>query len=149
MIKHCTYKGNLTTCFWFFEINKKVMKRAHTRNSILMREKKIQEKTIIKKVNSVNYVAQTSNSIDITNCKTIVVNFPSGIFFLLVPKPFYDKRLLRAQFAIFLSLLLIFIAFRGPEKIYWSLDTDFMPSFIYWCIHLSWVTNCAKQNKCA
>ena len=113
------------------------MKRAHTRNSILMREKKIQEKTIIKKVNSVNYVAQTSNSIDITNCKTIVVNFPSGIFFLLVPKPFYDKRLLRAQFAIFLSLLLIFIAFRGPEKIYWSLDTDFMPSFIYWYIHLS------------
>ena len=46
------------------------MKRAHTRNSILMREKKIiQEKTIIKKVNSVNDVAQTSNSIDITNCK--------------------------------------------------------------------------------
>ena len=123
------------------------MKRAHTRNSILMREKKIiQEKTIIKKVNSVNDVAQTSNSIDITNCKTIIsLIFPQASFFLLVPKPFYDKRLLRAQFAIFLSLLLIFIAFRRKyigttilsEKIYWSLDTDFMPSFIYWCIHLS------------
>ena len=59
------------------------MKRAHTRNSILMREKKIiQEKTIIKKVNSVNDVAQTSNSIDITNCKTIVwLIFPQASFF--------------------------------------------------------------------
>ena len=58
------------------------MKRAHTRNSILMREKKIiQEKTIIKKVNSVNYVAQTSNSIDITNCKTIILIFPQASFF--------------------------------------------------------------------
>ena len=59
------------------------MKRAHTRNSILMREKKIiQEKTIIKKVNSVNYVAQTSNSIDITNFKTIIsLIFPQASFF--------------------------------------------------------------------
>ena len=59
------------------------MKRAHTRNSILIREKKIiQEKTIIKKVNSVNDVAQTSNSIDITNCKTIIsLIFPQASFF--------------------------------------------------------------------
>ena len=48
-----------------------------------MREKKIiQEKTIIKKVNSVNDVAQTSNSIDITHCKTnISLIFPQASFF--------------------------------------------------------------------
>ena len=48
-----------------------------------MREKKIiQEKTIIKKVNSVNDVAQTSNSIDITNCNTIIsLIFPQASFF--------------------------------------------------------------------
>ena len=48
-----------------------------------MREKKIiQEKTIIKKVNSVNDVAQTSNSIDINNCKTIIsLIFSQASFF--------------------------------------------------------------------
>ena len=42
------------------------MKRAHTRNPILMREKNnTKKKTIIKEVNSVNDVGQTSNSINI------------------------------------------------------------------------------------